>query len=268
MVLDLTSDVVTLTRQLVDIESVSLNERAIADEIEAALRGLAHLEVSRHGHTLVARTELGRGERVVIAGHIDTVPVNDNLPARLDGPLLHGLGSCDMKGGDAVILRLAATVPEPNRDLTFILYEGEEIESEHNGLFQLSRSRPRADDRRLRDPDGAVERRGRGGLPGHPARRGAHDRGARPQRPLLEGRQRDPQGRRDPHPAERLRGAQAGDRRAGVPRGAQRGVHPRRRRRQRAARRVRGRGQLPVRAGPLGGRGRGVRARLLRRAST
>ena len=39
MVLDLTSDVVTLTRQLVDIESVSLNEQAIADEIEAALRG-------------------------------------------------------------------------------------------------------------------------------------------------------------------------------------------------------------------------------------
>ena len=159
MVLDLTSDVVTLTRQLVDIESVSLDERAIADEIEAALRGLDHLEVSRHGHTLVARTELGRGERVVIAGHIDTVPVNDNLPARLDGPLLHGLGSCDMKGGDAVILRLAATVPEPNRDLTFILYEGEEIEAEHNGLFQLSRSAPElmtADFAILMEPSNAV----------------------------------------------------------------------------------------------------------------
>ena len=96
MVLDLTSDVVTLTRRLVDIESVSLNERAIADEIETALRALGHLEVSRHGHTLVARTQLGRGERVVIAGHLDTVPVNGNLPSRLVGPLLHGLGSCDM----------------------------------------------------------------------------------------------------------------------------------------------------------------------------
>ena len=91
MPLDLTSDVVTLTRQLVDIESVSLNERAIADEVEAALRGLAHLEVTRHGNTVVARSDLGRGERVVIAGHLDTVPVNANLPSRLEGSLLHGL---------------------------------------------------------------------------------------------------------------------------------------------------------------------------------
>lgn len=159
MPLDLSADVVTLTRQLVDIESVSQDERRIADEIEAALSGLDHLQVSRHGNTLVARTDLGRGERVVIAGHIDTVPVNDNLPARLEGPLLHGLGSCDMKGGDAVILRLAAGVPEPNRDLTFILYEGEEIETEYNGLFLLSQSDPElmtADFAILMEPSNAV----------------------------------------------------------------------------------------------------------------
>lgn len=159
MPLDLTADVVTLTRRLVDIESVSRNERAITDQIETALRGFAHLEVSRHGNTLVARTHLGRGERVVIAGHIDTVPVNDNLPARLEGRLLHGLGTCDMKGGDAVILRLAATVPEPNRDLTFILYEGEEIESEYNGLFQLSQRAPelmKADFAILMEPSNAI----------------------------------------------------------------------------------------------------------------
>jgi succinyl-diaminopimelate desuccinylase len=140
--LDLTTDVVDLTVQLVDIESVSRNEQAIADAVEAALRGLGHLEVSRHGNTVVARTDLGRGERVVIAGHLDTVPVNDNLPARREGELLHGLGTCDMKGGDAVILRLAATVPEPNRDVTFILYEAEEIDSEFNGLNLLSQSHP------------------------------------------------------------------------------------------------------------------------------
>ena len=90
---------------------MSHNEQAIADAVEEALRALGHLEVSRHGHTVVARTDLGRGERVVIAGHLDTVPLNDNLPraARApDGDLLHGLGTCDMKGGDAVILRLAA----------------------------------------------------------------------------------------------------------------------------------------------------------------
>jgi succinyl-diaminopimelate desuccinylase len=144
MQLDLTADVVTLTQQLVDIESVSRDEQAIADVVEAALRPLAHLTVSRHGNTVVARTDLGRAERVVIAGHLDTVPINDNLPSRLDEEtgLLHGLGTCDMKGGDAVILRLAATLPEPNRDLTFVLYECEEIDSEFNGLNLLSQSHP------------------------------------------------------------------------------------------------------------------------------
>ena len=140
--LDLTADTITLLEQLVNIESVSKNAQAIADAVEAALRELSHLTVSRHGNTVVARTELGRGERVVIAGHLDTVPLNGNLPARLDGELLHGLGTCDMKGGDAVILRLAATVPEPNRDVTYLLYECEEIDTEFNGLNLLGQSHP------------------------------------------------------------------------------------------------------------------------------
>ena len=144
--LDLTTDVVTLTQQLVDIESVSRNEQVIADAVEAALAAYDHLTVSRHGNTIAARTELGRTERVVIAGHLDTVPVNDNLPARYerrpDGDLLHGLGTCDMKGGDAVLLRLAATLAEPSRDVTYLLYDAEEIEAEHNGLNLLSRSHP------------------------------------------------------------------------------------------------------------------------------
>jgi succinyl-diaminopimelate desuccinylase len=140
--LDLTADVVSLTRQLVDIESVSRGEQAITDAVERALRALDHLSVERIGNTLVARTNLGRPERVVIAGHLDTVPVNDNLPSRLDGDVLWGLGSCDMKGGDAVILRLAATLTEPVRDLTFVLYDCEEIEAAANGLNRLSQARP------------------------------------------------------------------------------------------------------------------------------
>ena len=157
--LDLTADAVTLTEQLVNIESVSQNERAIADAVEAALRPVDHLAVSRHGNTVVARTDLGRGERVVIAGHLDTVPINDNLPARREGGLLHGLGTCDMKGGDAVMLRLAAHLPEPNRDLTFIFYEAEEIDAEFNGLLHLSRSNPElmtADFAILMEPSNAV----------------------------------------------------------------------------------------------------------------
>jgi succinyl-diaminopimelate desuccinylase len=157
--LDLDADVVTLTEQLVDLESVSLHEEPIADAVEAALSGLAHLRVIRRGNTVIARTDLGRAERVILAGHLDTVPLNDNLPSRNDGTFLHGLGSCDMKAGDAVILKLAATVPEPVRDVTFILYEGEEIESEHNGLGQLTRTDPEllaADFAILMEPSDAV----------------------------------------------------------------------------------------------------------------
>lgn len=140
--LDLTTDVVTLTQQLVDIESVSRNEQAIADAVETALAAYPHLNVTRRGHTIVARTELGRPERVILAGHLDTVPLNDNLPARNDGEYLHGLGTSDMKGGDAVILRLAATLTAPDRDVTYVLYEAEEIEAVHNGLGKLAANEP------------------------------------------------------------------------------------------------------------------------------
>ena len=158
-VLDLSSDVVLLTAALVDIESVSRNEKTIADAVEAALRALPHLEVLRDGHTVVARTSLGRDERVVIGGHLDTVPVNANHPSRLAGDLLHGLGACDMKGGVAVALRLAASVTAPNRDLTYVFYECEEIEAEFNGLGRLARNRSElltADFAILMEPTNAV----------------------------------------------------------------------------------------------------------------
>jgi len=142
--LDLHVDVVTLTQRLCAIESVSRDEQAIADAVETALAALPHLSVTRIGHTVVARTDLGRGERVIIAGHLDTVPVNDNMPSRLDEEtgLLHGLGTCDMKGGDAVLLHLAATVPEPVRDVTYVLYEAEEIDEVFNGLKKVAEQRP------------------------------------------------------------------------------------------------------------------------------
>lgn len=140
--LDLDSDVVALTAALVDIPSESREEAAIADAVEAALREHPHLEVVRDGHTVVARTQLGRDSRVVIAGHLDTVPENANMPSRLDGDDLWGLGSCDMKGGCAVALRAAAQVTEPVRDVTYVFYEAEEIEATANGLGRLARERP------------------------------------------------------------------------------------------------------------------------------
>ncbi|MEO6605156.1 MAG: succinyl-diaminopimelate desuccinylase [Aeromicrobium sp.] len=140
--IDLNTDVVTLTAALVDIASESLDEQEIADAVETALVALTHLEVEREGHTIVARTNLGRAERVVIAGHLDTVPVNGNFPSRLEGDILHGLGSCDMKGGVAVALLLAAEVTEPIRDVTYVFYDGEEIAAEFNGLGKLALARP------------------------------------------------------------------------------------------------------------------------------
>ncbi|WP_225096204.1 succinyl-diaminopimelate desuccinylase [Streptomyces sp. CoH27] len=140
--LDLTADVVTLTRALVDLPSESGREAEIADAVHAALRALPHLTVDRVGNSVVARTRLGRGERALIAGHLDTVPAAGNLPSRLADDRVHGLGACDMKGGVAVALRLAATVPAPARDLTYVFYECEEVEGDRNGLARIGAERP------------------------------------------------------------------------------------------------------------------------------
>jgi succinyl-diaminopimelate desuccinylase len=140
--LDLSLAAPGLTAQIVDIESVSGSEKPLADLIEAALRKLPHLTVHRDGNAIVARTGLGRDQRVVLAGHIDTVPVAANLPSRLERDVLYGCGACDMKAGVAVQLRLAAMVPEPNRDVTYVFYDCEEVEAERNGLLRISRSHP------------------------------------------------------------------------------------------------------------------------------
>ncbi|MCY1679263.1 succinyl-diaminopimelate desuccinylase [[Kitasatospora] papulosa] len=141
--LDLSLDGPELTARLVDFPSVSGQEKDLADAVEAALRTLPHLTVDRHGNNVVARTRLGRSERVVLAGHIDTVPIADNVPSRLDDDgVLWGCGTSDMKSGVAVQLRIAATVPEPNRDLTFVFYDNEEVAAQHNGLGHVAEAHP------------------------------------------------------------------------------------------------------------------------------
>jgi succinyl-diaminopimelate desuccinylase len=141
--LDLCADPIALTAALVDIPSESRHEQRIADEIEAALRAQAPaFEVIRHGNAVLARTNLGRGTRVLLAGHTDTVPAADNLPSRLVDGELHGCGTSDMKSGDAVFLHLAATVAEPAHDITLVMYDCEEIESSANGLGRIERELP------------------------------------------------------------------------------------------------------------------------------
>ena len=148
-----------LTAALCDIPSVSGSEREIADAVQEALRGLAHLSVVRDGDAVVARTDLGRTERVVLAGHLDTVPIHENLPTRVQGSRLLGCGTCDMKSGVAIQLALAAAVPAPNRDVTYVFYDNEEVEAERNGLGRIAREHAdwlAADFAILLEPSGAV----------------------------------------------------------------------------------------------------------------
>lgn len=142
------ADPVELTRRLCDIPSVSGDERAIADAVERLVQEAAHLSVTRDGDTVIARTELGRPRRVLIAGHLDTVPVNDNLPVRDEleegsgEPVIRGRGTVDMKAGVAVQLALALELADPAVDITWVWYDHEEVESSLNGLGRAMRNDP------------------------------------------------------------------------------------------------------------------------------
>lgn len=151
----MTSDVATLTADLVNFPSVSGNEAALADEIEAILRGTSGLSVERISNSIVARTNFGKPIRVIVAGHIDTVPVADNSTAVLvqageklptgqevQEATLFGLGACDMKGGVAVALRAATQIAEPAFDVTYVFYECEEVDSSRNGLTLIAKAHP------------------------------------------------------------------------------------------------------------------------------
>lgn len=142
MTLDLAADPIDLTAALVDIPSVSHDEQAIADAVERALRGVDGLEVLRRGNNILARTNQGKPRRVILAGHLDTVPIADNVPSRRDGEVLHGCGTVDMKSGDAVFLHLAATLTDSDYDVTWIFYDCEEIAAEYNGLGLIERELP------------------------------------------------------------------------------------------------------------------------------
>ena len=206
--LDLRGDPVALTAALVDIPSESRHEARIVDEVEAALREQTNgFEIVRNGNAVLARTHRDKPSRVVLAGHIDTVPVAGNLPSRRDGDELHGCGTSDMKSGDAVFLHLAATVDEPAHDITLVFYDCEEIAHDANGLGRIERELPdwlHADVAILGEPTGGYIEAGCRGLP---ARRRQHHRHPRQFGAGVVGRQRNPQTRRGARPARRLPGA-------------------------------------------------------------
>jgi succinyl-diaminopimelate desuccinylase len=154
-----TTDLLAATAELVAIPSVSRNEAALADHVERVLRPCSWLEIERVGDNVIARTALGRAERVAIAGHLDTVPPAGNASPRIEGDVLFGLGSADMKGGVAIMIDLATTFAEPAVDVTWCFYRGEEIDRSENGLVHLFESRPEllaADVAILCEPTGSL----------------------------------------------------------------------------------------------------------------
>ncbi len=153
------TDLLFLTAELVAIPSPSHQESALADHVETQLRDVGHLTVDRFGDTVVARTTLGRPRRLLLAGHLDTVPPFAEGGHRIEGDTLSGLGAVDMKGGLAVLLDLARSVPAPAVDVTFVFYPCEEVERRHNGLGRLVSERPEilaADAAVLAEPTGSL----------------------------------------------------------------------------------------------------------------
>jgi succinyl-diaminopimelate desuccinylase len=136
------SDLLAVTRDLMAVPSPSRGEAALADLVEEALHGSPWLELERVGDNVIARTTLGHDQRLVLAGHLDTVPANANEEPRLEGDTVWGLGASDMKGGLAVMLDLAATVRKPVVDVTWCFYAREEIGRDDSGLLELWQQRP------------------------------------------------------------------------------------------------------------------------------
>lgn len=178
------TDLLRRTAELVAVPSVSLDEQRLADEVEAELRQIDGLQVERVDGNVVARTRLGRPLRLVLAGHLDTVPANGNATPTIDGDVLWGLGSADMKGGLAVMLEVAHRLDDPAVDVTWIFYTGEEIASVHNGLGHLFRDRPdlvAGDVALLGEPTGGVIEAGcQGSMRVQVTLRGARAHTARP----------------------------------------------------------------------------------------
>ena len=154
-------DLLSATAELMAVPSVSGDEGPLADLVESALQACPWLEVVRVGDNVVARTALGRTQRLVVAGHLDTVPAGDNDMPRVEGDTVWGVGASDMKGGLAVMLHAATTAHQPSVDVTWCFYAREEVERARSGLLELWEHRPEllaGDAAVLGEPtDGVVE---------------------------------------------------------------------------------------------------------------
>src|SRR2546426_3199421 len=154
-----TQTLADLLETLINIPSETGHEAALADWLTERLGVIPYGDFLRSGNSLMWRTLPGDGARagshesgaspaakpnagrplLVLAGHLDTVPANRNERARRVDGRIHGVGSSDMKAGDAVMLRLIESL-EPDRlrfDLAAVFYEAEEGPADGNGLKRL-----------------------------------------------------------------------------------------------------------------------------------
>ena len=138
-----------LTAALVEVPSVSRDEKRIADLVERRLRARApRLELHRVGDSVVARTRSApapgaeRPPRLAFAGHLDTVPPAGPRTAAGDGRRVRGTGAVDMKGGVAVMLLLAEQAADAPVDATFVFFDKEEIGSRISGMHALFADHP------------------------------------------------------------------------------------------------------------------------------
>jgi len=146
--------------RLVAIDSISRNEAALAILVFDELCSVEHLVVERVGDNVIARTEGFHAHRILVAGHLDTVPGDPSL-AVIEGDRLTGLGACDMKGSLAVMLELAKDTAKRTFDITWVFYAREEIARSESGLLEIAQLRPdllQADAAIVAEPTGgAVE---------------------------------------------------------------------------------------------------------------
>jgi len=144
--------------ELVAISSVSRNEASIASLVESRLRQSSSLDVERIGDNVVARTTGHHATRLIVAGHIDTVP-GEASEAAIVGDQLRGVGACDMKGSIAVMLELALDPTPRSVEVTWIFYAREEISRSESGLVEIAELRPElliGDAAVLAEPTGGV----------------------------------------------------------------------------------------------------------------
>ncbi len=130
--------------ELCAIASPIGEERALCDAVRARLsRLLLAAPVRRYGDSIVVPLTRGRGARVALVGHLDTVRT-ENGPARLAGDRCFGAGASDMKSGLAVMTAIAETMPlaELGCDLTLVFYAREEGPFADNELGDVLRQDP------------------------------------------------------------------------------------------------------------------------------